>query len=91
MAASLIRREIFPGRAYAAASIDHPGLPKVAVAWLAHDGWRVGTHTGQTVAVQLTKTVALNLMHRTADRLLDQAATHALLTAPVLANQGEGR
>lgn len=79
MIASLIRRTVVPGKAYAAVDIDSRGDGVVAVAWLAGDGWRVGVGDGKTVAAQLTKTRALNVMHIEASRQLDRAATRNLL------------
>jgi hypothetical protein len=78
--ASLIRRTLVPGKAYAAIDIDNPGARALAVAWLADDGWRVGVDGGRTVATQLTKTRALNVMDQTAGHRACHPATRALLT-----------
>lgn len=79
-ASALIRREIAPDRIYTVVDIDRPGSAGVAVAWKACDGWRVSVPNGRVVAARLDKRQALSLMHRTANRLLDRAATYAVLT-----------
>ena len=79
-AASLIQREIAADRIYTAADIDRPGSPGVAVAWKACDGWRVTVPGGEVIASRLDKRHALSLMRTTAIRLLDRAATYAVIS-----------